>query len=88
MAGLLHFDKVLQIPLVVLHETCGVSYRELIEAFTERSLAGFPVLAEVQGFFLDKAGDIQRGGSEYCRSEAWLGIWWPADEYVLIKLSV
>ena len=88
MAGLLHFDKVLQISLVVLHETCGVSYRELIEAFSERSHDGFPVLAQVRGFFLDKARDIQEGGSEYCRSQAWLNIWWPADEYILIELSV
>jgi radical SAM superfamily enzyme YgiQ (UPF0313 family) len=87
-AGLLHFDKVLQIPLVVLHETGGVHYRELIEAFSEGALHDFPVLAEMQQFFLDKARDIQDGGSEYCRSDAWLGIWWPADEYVLISLSV
>jgi radical SAM superfamily enzyme YgiQ (UPF0313 family) len=88
MAGLLHFDKVLQIPLVVLHEVAGVAYRELIEAFSEGPLDGLPVLGEVRDFFLDKARDIQDGGAEYCRSEAWLNIWWPADEYILIRLAV
>jgi hypothetical protein len=90
MAALLHFDKILQIPLVALHEAAGLSYRELIEAFSEGPAAGeeFPVLAGVRAFFLDKARDIQEGGAEYCRSEAWLGIWWPADEHVLIDLSV
>jgi hypothetical protein len=88
MTGLLHFDKVLQIPLVVLHETTGLSYRELIGAFTDGALDDLPVLSEVRSFFAAKARDIQAGGAEYCRSEAWLNIWWPADEYILIKLSI
>ena len=85
-AALLHFDKVLQIPFVMLHEICGISYRELIEAFSEGSLAAFPILAEMQSFFRAKARDIQSGGPEYCHSDRWLDIWWPADEYMLIKL--
>lgn len=88
MAALLHFDKILQVPLVVVHESCSVSYRELIEVFSEQTLDEFPVISEVRRFFLDKAEDIQNGGAEYCRSEAWLNIWWPADEYILIKLCV
>ena len=86
MAALLHFDKILQIPFVVLHEVCGIGYRELIEAFSEGALETFPTLAQVQGFFRDRARDIQTGGPEYCRSERWLNIWWPADEYILIEL--
>lgn len=85
-AGLLHFDKILQIPLVVLHEICGIRYRELIEAFTQGPLEGCPILSEVWNLFLEKAKDIQEGGAEYCRSQEWLNIWWPADEYILIKL--
>ncbi len=85
-AGLLHFDKILQIPFVALHEVCGVRYRELIEVFTQKSLDSHPVLTEIRDFFLEKARDIQEGGAEYCRSEEWLNIWWPADEYVMIKL--
>src|SRR5207248_1080978 len=30
--------------------------------------------------------DIQNGGAEYCPSEKWLGIWWPADELLMIEL--
>ena len=86
-AGFLYFDKVLQIPFAILHEICSVSYRELIEVFTEGDLESFPVLTEIQNFFLNKAKDIQAGGAEYVRSEEWLNIWWPADEYILIKLS-
>jgi hypothetical protein len=85
MTALLHFDKVFQIPLVLLHETCKIGFRELIELFTG-DLRGFPTLASVLDFFRAKAIDIQRGGEEYCRSEQWLNIWWPADELALIHL--
>lgn len=96
MAGLLHFDKVLQIPMVVVHELTGLRYRELIELFSEGNFARlpgatsarFPVLTEICDFFNAKAKDIQGGGYEYCHSKEWLNIWWPADEYVLIKLCV
>ncbi|MBI4179552.1 cobalamin B12-binding domain-containing protein [bacterium] len=96
MAGLLHFDKVLQIPIAVLRRLADVSYRDLIELFSEgtflkfpgSSPAAFPVLTEVQEFFLDKAREIQNGGKEYVHSKEWLNIWWPADEYILIKMSM
>jgi len=87
MTALLHFDKVLQIPLIVLHETCGISYRELIEAFLGVDAERYATIAEIRRFFDDKARDIQGGGAEYCHSAEWLDIFWPADEYVLIKLS-
>lgn len=86
--ALLHFDKIFQIPLVLLNEICSVRYRELIEIFSEGPLEGFPVLSEIRTFFRDKARDIQRGDAEYCQSKEWLNIWWPADEYIFIKLSV
>lgn len=86
MTALLHFDKVLQIPLIVVHELAGVSYRDLIEAFSDGDLADYPTLQYLQQFFRDKAADIQQGGEEYCRSERWLNIYWPADELALIHL--
>jgi radical SAM superfamily enzyme YgiQ (UPF0313 family) len=86
MAGLLHFDKVLQIPLIVAHECTGVPYKVLFEAFLDVPSERYPVLGEIREFFFDKARDIQAGGVEYCNSREWLNIFWPADEYVLIKL--
>lgn len=90
MAGLLHFDKLLQIPLIVSHEIGRASYRELIELFSDERLDPrlFPTLTEVQRFFTLKAQDIQSGGVEYCYAPEWLGIYWPADEYIFIKLAV
>jgi radical SAM superfamily enzyme YgiQ (UPF0313 family) len=86
MAGLLHFDKVLQIPLILVNETCSVSYRELIEAFMDVQPETYPTLFDIRSFLEEKARDIQSGGSEYCHSKEWLSIGWPADEYILIQL--
>jgi len=88
MTAFLHFDKVMQIPLIVLHETCGVSYREVFEAFLDDHAERFPIITEIKQFFIEKARDIQNGGPEYCHSAKWLDIYWPADEYILIKLCV
>jgi radical SAM superfamily enzyme YgiQ (UPF0313 family) len=86
MTGLLHFDKVLQIPLVLLHETCAMQYRELIESFLGMEPDEFAVLSRIRSFFVEKAREIQTGGPEYCLSKEWLNIGWPADEYILIEL--
>ena len=88
MAGFLHFDKVLQIPFVLTHELCSVDYRKLIEAFCEGPIDSFPVLQELRTSFMEQAEEIRYGGPEYVPSEEWLGIWWPPDEYILIKLCV
>lgn len=87
MTSLLHFDKIFQIPLVVLNQATGVSYRKLLEVFTEGDLAGFPTLNEIRSFFIEKAKSIQRGEIEYCPAPEWLNIYWPVDEYIFIKLS-
>ena len=88
MAALLHFDKTLQIPFILLHEVCSISYRELIEAFTEDDLDGLPVLGKIKSIFVDQATNMQIGGPEFTQSDEWLNIWWPTDEYVMIKLCV
>lgn len=87
MTALLYFDKVFQIPLVLSHNICGIRHQELIEAFVDRQLDAYPTLHEIQTFFKEKAEDIQQAGPEYCHSDKWLNIWWPADEYMLIQLS-
>lgn len=87
MAAFLHFDKLAQIPLVMLHQLTGIAYREMFERFMEVDAARFPLLAEVRDFFVEQARSIQQGGPEYVYSEQWLGIYWPADEYVFIQLT-
>ena len=87
MTALLHFDKLLQIPLVLLAESTGISYRQIIESFCEVNNNDFPLIAEIRDHFCSRAEIIQNGGPEYYYSKEWLGIWWPDDEYQLIRLS-
>ncbi len=83
MIALLHFDKLLQIPSILLNVVYGIRYKELVEAVMSVSS---PVLSQAAQFFRDKARDIQSGGAEYCESTEWLSIFWPADEFFFIKL--
>ncbi len=86
MAALVHYNKLLQIPILVAHEQCGVPYRRLLEAFVRADAAEYPVLGSIRAFFDDYAKQIQDGAVEYVFSAKWLGIHWPADEYVFIDL--
>jgi hypothetical protein len=86
MTAFLHFDKVLQIPLIVVREASKVSYRQLLEAFIDDRISKYPILSGIKAFFEEEACKIQSGGPEYCHSSEWLDIFWPADEYALIKL--
>ncbi len=88
MTAFLHFDKLMQIPLMVLHESTSISYGELIESFINVDAKEYPLIAEIRDFFLKEAKSIQDGGPEYVYSKEYLGIYWPADEYMFIRLSV
>jgi radical SAM superfamily enzyme YgiQ (UPF0313 family) len=87
MTALLHFDKLFQIPLMVAHEISQMTYRSMIEAFMDADAGKYPVIAGIRDMFLREAESIQGGGGEYVFSEDWLGIYWPADEYIFIKLT-
>lgn len=88
MVAFLHFDKIVQIPIVLVHEITGIAYREIFEYFMRVDRARYPVIGEIRDFFIEAAGLIQKGGPEYVYSQQWLQIYWPADEYVFIKLTV
>ncbi len=83
MTALLHFDRLMQIPLIVAHELSGISYRTMIELVMD---ADTPLLAEIRDFFLSEAASIQSGGPEHPFSAEWLGMCWPTDEYAFIKI--
>jgi hypothetical protein len=87
MTALLHFDKLFQIPLIVAHGISGISYRDIIEAFMAVEASRFPLLAEINAFFHNEARSIQQGGPEYVFSKDYLGIYWPADEFIFVKLT-
>ena len=89
MTGLIYFNKLLQIPIITLHEYYGLPYRQALEAFIEypsRS-TDLPVLSEIREFFINLARSIQEGRSgEYVHSKEWLDVYWPPEEYIFIKL--
>jgi radical SAM superfamily enzyme YgiQ (UPF0313 family) len=87
MIAFLYFDKLVQIPIVLLHQLTGISHREVFERFMQVDRADFPVIGEIRDFFLAEAQSIQDGGVEYVYSEDWLGVYWPADEYAYIRLT-
>ncbi|MFA5778966.1 MAG: radical SAM protein [Elusimicrobiota bacterium] len=84
MVSLLHFDKLLQIPFITLHNTYSIDFREMINIFTYEKTT--PILSEIYSFFIDKAKIIRSGGAEFCESKKWLNIWWTPDELVLINI--
>lgn len=88
MTSFLYFDKLLQIPFILLHEICELSYRECIELFLGELVDNYPIISKINAFFINEARNIQQGGAEYCKSSEWLNIYWPHDEYILIKLCI
>ena len=87
ITALLHFDKLFQMPLIVAHETTGLRYRDMFEAFLDVDETKYPLLAGITRFFMGEAEKIQQGAAEYVFSRDWLNIYWPADEYIFIKLT-
>lgn len=87
MTALLHFDKLFQIPLIMAHGISSISYRDMIEAFMAADPERFPMIAEINSFFNSEAEAIQHGGSEYVFSKEYLNIFWPADEFIFVKLT-
>ena len=59
MTAFLHFDKLIQIPLILMHEMVGASYREMIQSFIDADSTQFPQIAEIRDHFLDRAEIIQ-----------------------------
>lgn len=83
--SLYYFNKLLQIPFIILNKACHISHQELIETFISTPVEQ-AMLSKIYRFFNKKALDIQNGGCEYIASPEWLNIWWPVDEYVFIEL--
>ena len=83
MVSLAHFNKLLQIPSIIMNVNYKIRYKDIIQSLMD---ATSPALSKIRNFFVDKACDIQNGGAEYCESKEWLNIWWPADEFAFIQL--
>lgn len=86
-ADMLHYDRLLQIAFILLHEVYGAGYREMIEAIIQADAEAFPVCAGVRALFRQRALAVQAGEPDYMPSEEWLGLWWPMDQYAFIHLA-
>lgn len=84
---LLLYDRLLYLPLVVLHAHRGIGVRAQIEALAQASGDRFPVVASVFSGLAAHARAIQAGGREFLPSADWLGLYWPADQHALITLA-
>ncbi|MDR1139734.1 MAG: radical SAM protein [Rickettsiales bacterium] len=87
MTSFLYFDKILQIPIMLLHATTGISYSKQIKSFIIPSNDRFPLIKKLTDFFITEAKKIQQGEPEFYYDSNWLDIYWPHDEYAYIHLS-
>ena len=85
MISLLYFNKLLQVPFLLINSLYSIGFKELTEIFMiEYDELG--KLSEIVSFLKKKATYLQKSGFEYVASKEWLNIWWPVDEYIFIKL--
>lgn len=83
--ALFYFDRLLQVPLILLDRVSGTGLREIVEHCISHG-AALPVMGKLLAFMRERAYDIQSGMPEYVPSTEWLEMWWPLDEYLLIRL--
>ena len=86
MTAFLHFNKIIQIPIIIFNHLTGENYNNIFEYFTSVNKKDYPEIFKIKEHFLKAAKIIQNGGPEYHFSKKWLNIWWPHDEFMLIKL--
>lgn len=85
LTSLIYFNKLLQIPLMMIVKECSLRVGDLIESFLNVPNR-YAEISKILMFFTNKANDIQNGNFEYEASKKWLNIWWPADELIFINL--
>lgn len=86
-ADMLHYDRVLQVVFILLHELYAVDYREMIEAILEADGEQFPICAALRALFYERARTVQTGEPDYMPSAEWLNLWWPMDQFGLIQIA-
>lgn len=87
---LFYFNKILQIPIIILNKEYGLDYGEAIKLLCNDfdKYGQFATLSELKDLFIKTAEEMRNGGEEYIHSQEWLDIYWPPGEYALIKLCV
>jgi len=83
--ALFYFDRLLQIPLILLDRLTGSGLREIVEYCINHGVS-LPVMGKLLTFMQEQASAIQSGKPEYVPSVEWMEMWWPLDEYLMISL--
>ncbi len=65
LTTVLYYSQALQLPMMLLHELCGVNYQTQLLAFLEAKLTNSPVLSQLRGFFIQRAREMLLGQPEY-----------------------
>ncbi len=81
-----YYDRVLQIPLLVLSRRHDWPVHELIEVLVEADPETHPITASLVAALREKARSIQQGGPEYFPIPEAGGLLWPGDQRTLITL--
>ncbi|MDA7583489.1 radical SAM protein [bacterium] len=85
IAEFLYFNKIAQIPFMVLNNLEKIRFRDLFEHFNSHG-HNFKVLKEINKNFDNHAEQISKGKSEFLYKEGYLDIYWPPGEFEYIKL--
>ena len=85
ISELIYFNKLLQIPLLVLNKIEKLEFQALFEYFMN-SPKKFEVLHRINKNFDDHATQISKGKSEFLYKDGLLDIYWPPGEFEYINL--
>lgn len=86
MTNFLYFQRLMQVVFVLLVEQYGLTYRQLIEVFTNADPERYPTLDKIYNFLMARAKANQAGESEYQKAPQWLNLYWPIYQYSFIWL--
>ena len=85
VAEFLYFNKLIQIPLLVLNSIEKIKFKEMFEHFINCGNK-LSTLNNINKNFSLHAEQIANGKSEFLYKEGYLDIYWPPGEFEYIKL--
>jgi len=86
LTDVLYFDRLLQLPFLLLGSEAGVPLRRLVELFADADPESWPTVARIVAELRAKACSIQEGGLEWFAGPDAGGILWPADQWTILTL--
>ncbi|HEY9841090.1 MAG: radical SAM protein [Candidatus Sericytochromatia bacterium] len=92
MVQIYYYGRLLQLPLLLIHELTGLSHRDLLLAFLEDPLPpDTPIQGFIRQFLLNKAWEVSQGQTAYCETsdpETGLAAWVTPAAYTISQLHL